>query len=91
MIAAHTLYGTKPQKDLQVLDVYADALDWQKTIAAVAFLTPIVKQATWLIPLALKLPERFWMGTYPPLGRIARLNRVSCLLSPTPITTLLLG
>jgi hypothetical protein len=77
MIAAHALHGTKPQQDLQVLDAEENGLDWQQTISALAFLTPIVKQAPWLIPAALKFPVGFWMSVCPTLGRIVRLNRVS--------------
>lgn len=77
MIAAHALNGSNPQKSLHLLKDEEKAKDWQKTIAAVALLTAIVKQAPWLITVALKLPVGFWMTIAPPLGRIVRLNRVS--------------
>jgi len=79
MIAAHALNGSNPQKTLNLLQDERKALEWQKTIAAVALLTPICKQIPWLIPMALKLPVGFWMSIAPPLGRIVRLNRVSGL------------
>ena len=77
MIAAHALNGSNPQNTLHLLKDEKKAKDWQKTIAAVALLTAIVKQAPWLIPIALKLSVGFWMTIAPPLGRIVRLNRVS--------------
>jgi hypothetical protein len=77
MIAAHALDGSNPQKTLHLLKDEEKAKDWQKTIAAVAVLTPIVKQAPWLITAALKLSTGFWMTIAPPLGRIVRLNQVS--------------
>lgn len=77
MVAAHTLSGSRPQKVLELLNSESDARGWQKTIAAVALLTPIVKQAPWLIPFALRLSASFWMTVAPPLGRIVLLHKVS--------------
>ncbi|KAI4212437.1 MAG: hypothetical protein LQ351_004870 [Letrouitia transgressa] len=75
MVAAHTLSGSRPQKVLELLNSESDARGWQKTIAAVALLTPIVKQAPWLIPFALRLSASFWMTVAPPLGRIVLLHK----------------
>lgn len=77
MIAAHALNGSNPQTTLNLLKNEERARDWQKTIAAIALLTAIVKQAPWLIPAALQLSVGFWMAIAPPLGHIVRLNRVS--------------
>lgn len=77
MIAAHALNGSNPQNTLHLLHDDEKAREWQKTIAALAMLTPLVKQAPWLIPVALKLSVGFWMTIAPSLGRIVRLNRVS--------------
>ena len=76
LIAAHALNGSSPQKTLHLLKDEEKAKDWQKTIAALAMLTALVKQAPWLIPIALKLSVGLWMMVAPPLGRIVRLNRV---------------
>lgn len=77
MIAAHALNRSNPQNTLNLLKDESKAKDWQKTIAAMAVLTCFVKQAPWLIPIALKLPIKLWMTILPLLGRIVRLNKVS--------------
>jgi len=77
MIAAHALNGSNPSNTLHLLQNEENAKEWQKTIAAVALLTGIVKQFPSLIPVALKLSVEYWMTIAPPLGRIVRLNRVS--------------
>ncbi|KAI3324236.1 cytochrome P450 [Xylariaceae sp. AK1471] len=51
------------------------AKNWQNTIKAVAYLTPIVKQFPWVIPVALKLPVRPLELIVPDLARIVRLRR----------------
>lgn len=76
-IANHSLNGSNPQNTISLLENEERAAEWKRTIAALAMLTPIVKQATWLIPVALKVPVAIWMMTIPSLGRIVRLNRVS--------------
>lgn len=76
-IAAHSLNGSNRQRTLHLLKDVERAREWQKTVAAIAFLTPICKQAPWLIPIALKLSVGFWMMIAPSLGRIVRLNRVT--------------
>lgn len=77
MIATHALTGSNPQKTLNLLKDEEKAREWQRTIAALAMLTSLVRQAPWLITIALKLSVGFWMTIAPPLGRIVRLNRVS--------------
>ena len=77
MIAAHVLNRSNPQNTLNLLEDESKAKDWQKTIVALAVLTCVVKQAPWLIPIALKLPIELWMTILPLLGRIVRLNKVS--------------
>ena len=76
-IAAHALNGSNPQETVHLLENHHNAREWQRTIAALAFLTPICKQAPWLIPSALKLSVRLWMMVVPTLGRVVKLNRVS--------------
>ncbi|KAL9039717.1 MAG: hypothetical protein Q9180_002361, partial [Flavoplaca navasiana] len=75
VIAAHALNGSNPQKTLHLLDDEEKARDWQKTIAALAMLTALVRQAPWLIGVALKIPVGVWMSIAPPLGRIVRLSK----------------
>ena len=77
LVAAHTLNGSNSQGTLRLLENEDDAKAWQQTIAALAFLTPLVKQAPWLIPLALKLSTGLWMTIAPTLGRVIKLHRVS--------------
>jgi hypothetical protein len=52
------------------------AKNWQRTIKAVAILTPLVKQFTWIIPIALKLPLGPLRLIVPDLARIVALHRV---------------
>lgn len=76
MIASHALHGSNLQNTLHLLDDEVKATDWQRTIAALAMLTSLVRQAPWLITVALKLPVGFWMRVMPSLGRIVRLMKV---------------
>lgn len=50
--------------------------NWQRTIKAIAILTPLVKQFTWIIPVALKLPLGPLRMILPDLARIVALHRV---------------
>lgn len=50
--------------------------NWQQTIKAVAVLTPLVKQFTWIIPVALSLPLAPLRLVVPDLARIVALHRV---------------
>lgn len=65
---------------MKLLDKEQNAKNWQKTILALANLTPAVKQAPWLISFALKLPVGLLMMVYAPLGRVIKMNVVSDLL-----------
>lgn len=63
--------------DLLKQDKKAD--EWKRTIKAVAVLTPLIKQFTWIIPLALKLPLRPLQMVVPDLARIVALHRVGTI------------
>lgn len=65
------------QSNLGLLQSTQRAHDWKRTIGAVAILTPLAKQFTWIIPMALKLPTELLRITVPALGRIVQLHRVS--------------
>jgi hypothetical protein len=52
---------------------------WKETIGAIAILTPLAKQFTWIIPMALKVPVALLNAVVPSLGRIVQLHRVSHL------------
>ena len=64
-------------KPLNLLKEDRKADDWRRTIMAVAILTPLIKQFTWIIPLALKIPLRPLQLVVPDLARIVALRRVS--------------
>lgn len=53
------------------------ATEWQNTIKAVAFLTPLAKQFPWIIPLALKCPLEPLQMVVPDLARIVKARRVN--------------
>ena len=75
-LCAHTF-----DKSLDLLKCDEEAVNWQKTIRAVATLTPLQKQFTWIIPAALMLPLTFLRLIVPDLARIVALHRVPCLFS----------
>ncbi|KAI4251245.1 MAG: hypothetical protein LQ352_004970 [Teloschistes flavicans] len=50
------------------------ASEWLRTIKAIAGLTPLVKQFTWIIPIALKLPLAPLRAVVPDLARIVALR-----------------
>lgn len=52
------------------------ASEWLRTIKAIAGLTPLVKQFTWIIPIALKLPLAPLRAVVPDLARIVALRMV---------------
>lgn len=85
-LADHTF-----QKPLDLLKSDQKANDWRRTIKAVAVLTPLIKQFTWIIPLALKLPLRPLQMVVPDLARIVALRRVSreisfcCTIAGRPV------
>jgi len=53
------------------------ATNWMKTIKAVAMVTPLVKQYSWIMPFALKFPLWPLRVVLPDLSRIVQLRRVS--------------
>lgn len=55
------------------------AVNWQETIKTVAELTPLVKQFTWLLPVALRIPVSVLQILVPRLARIVSVRKVSCL------------
>jgi len=65
------------QKNLGLLKSTKQAHDWKETIGAIAILTPLAKQFTWIIPMALKVPVALLKAVVPSLGRIVQLHRVS--------------
>lgn len=62
-------------ESLDLLKEDKKAEEWKRTIKAVAVLTPLIKQFTWIIPLALKLPLRPLQMVVPDLARIVALHR----------------
>lgn len=71
-----TLCGHAFDKSLDLMDEDQKADEWKRTIKAVAILTPLIKQFTWIIPLALKLPLGPLRLVVPDLARIVALHRV---------------
>ncbi|KAL8908998.1 MAG: hypothetical protein Q9207_000449 [Kuettlingeria erythrocarpa] len=69
-LAEHTF-----QKPLGLLNCERKAEDWRRTITAVAILTPLIKQFTWVIPLVMKLPLAALRIVVPDLARIVALRR----------------
>lgn len=51
--------------------------DWQKTIKAVAGLTPLQKQFLWIVPTALRLPLLPLRATFSHLARMVAFHKVS--------------
>jgi len=76
-IATDTLSGHAFQKSLGLIEEDHKAHEWKRTIKAVAILTPLIKQFTWIIPLALKLPLGPLEMVVPDLARIVALHGVS--------------
>ncbi|KAL8732133.1 MAG: hypothetical protein Q9181_004048 [Wetmoreana brouardii] len=69
-LSAHTF-----DRSLDLLKEDQRANEWKRTIKAVAVLTPLIKQFTWIIPLALKLPLGPLRMAVPDLARIVALHR----------------
>ena len=67
---------------LELLESDLKADEWKRTIKAVAILTPLIKQFTWIIPLALKLPLGPLRIVVPDLARIVELHRVGTIVTP---------
>ncbi|KAL9050776.1 MAG: hypothetical protein Q9162_006427 [Coniocarpon cinnabarinum] len=49
--------------------------EWFATILAVEHLTPLVKQCSWLLPIAMKLPVGLFRRTLPTLARVLALHQ----------------
>ncbi|KAL9092331.1 MAG: hypothetical protein Q9165_004505 [Trypethelium subeluteriae] len=73
--AADVISGHAFDEQLHLLDDEDAARKWRKTIGALAFLTPLVKQLPWLIPFALRLPVAFWNVMAPSLAHIMAFHR----------------
>ena len=76
-----TLCGHCFDSSIDLLGSEQRTSEWHRTIKAVAILTPLIKQFTWIIPLALKLPLGPLRAIVPDLARIAELHHVSPALS----------
>ncbi|MCJ1440789.1 MAG: hypothetical protein MMC23_001275 [Stictis urceolatum] len=63
------------QSSMNLLTNAQKAKNWHATIRAIAILTPLVKQFTWIIPLALKIPLRLLSVVVPDLARIVALRK----------------
>ena len=68
-------------KSLNLLQSDQAAKDWQNTIKAVSRATPLAKQFTWIIPVALRLPLVPLQMIVPAMARIVALRRVGSLPS----------
>ncbi|KAH8700030.1 putative flavonoid 3-hydroxylase [Phaeosphaeriaceae sp. PMI808] len=69
------------QRNLGLLHSTKQAHGWKETIGAIAILTPLAKQFTWIIPTALKVPVALLSAVVPSLGRIVQLHRVRTSVS----------
>jgi hypothetical protein len=61
---------------MDLLEDEKKARGWKSTIHAIALLTPLIKQFTWVIPIALMLPVRPLELAVPDIARVVRLRRV---------------
>lgn len=75
-ITTDTLCDHASQKSQGLLIEDRKAAEWKRTIKAVAILTPLIKQFTWIIPMALKLPLASLQLVVPDLARIVSLHHV---------------
>ena len=66
-------------KSLNLLQSDQAAKDWQNTIKAVAKVTPLAKQFTWIIPVALRLPLVPLQMLMPAVARVVALRQVGNL------------
>ena len=75
-------------QSMSLLDSEIRAKEWHSTIRAIAILTPLVKQFTWIIPLALRIPLVLLRFVVPVLARIVVLRKVkdSEIQCPKPFT-----
>ena len=63
-------------ESLDLLHDQQKAADWQSTIKALADSTPLVKQFTWILPIALKLPLGLVQVLDPKISRIVAFQMV---------------
>ncbi|KAF2630917.1 putative flavonoid 3-hydroxylase [Macroventuria anomochaeta] len=75
------------QRNLGLLHSTKHAHNWKETIRAIAILTPLAKQFTWIIPMALKVPVTLLNAVVPSLGRIVQLHRVTIQNHSSPDIT----
>lgn len=52
------------------------ASEWKDTISAVAVLTPLIKQFSWIIPTAKRIPTNILRLFVPDLTRLLELHKV---------------
>ena len=78
-----TLSSHAFDESLDLLESDQAAINWQKTIKAIATLTPLIKQFTWIIPVALKLPLGLVQLVHRDIARIAALHWVTKCLLPS--------
>lgn len=75
--AIDTLSSHVLDRSLGLLYDDKKAMDWHITSNTIAILTPLMKQYTWIIPIALEIPVLFLEKVWPSLARIVALNNVS--------------
>lgn len=63
-------------RSLDLLSNEQAAAEWKRTTKAIAVLTPLIKQFTWIIPTALKIPLVLLRLVVPDLARIVALRLV---------------
>ncbi|KAL8729123.1 MAG: hypothetical protein Q9166_004954 [cf. Caloplaca sp. 2 TL-2023] len=73
-LTTDTLCGYAFDRSMNLLNDEQGAADWWRTIQTVAILTPLVKQFTWIFPLALKLPLILLRYLVPDLAKIMALR-----------------
>ena len=75
-LTTDTLRGHAFDDSSNLLEDSGAAADWKRTTKAVAVLTPLIKQFTWIIPIALKLPLAPLRLIVPDIARVVALRRV---------------
>jgi hypothetical protein len=71
-----TVTGLCFRRPLGLLEDNEQAVAWRETTAAVASLTPLVKQFRWIVPIALRIPMFVLEALVPSLSRIVKLRHV---------------
>lgn len=75
--AIDTLSSHVLDKSLDLLHNDLKAMNWHITTNTIALLTPLVKQYTFILPVALKIPVPFLQFVWPALARVVAFNNVS--------------